>query len=785
MNKNTGPTLLRKGFLETVERDGILYSPTKNSLDDHVPIEYIMTKISQKKSSTNSAADRIFLLDSSTGSGKSTIIPPEFYHRFFEDLGSRNICCTQPRVLTSIDIPNTIIKFHTKEALTKAGYPSRKPLILGQNIGYQTGSISKRPVRGLIYMTIQVLTQQMNIMSDEDFMKRYSAIFIDEVHERSVATDYALFAIKKFVARNYKNKNCPFIFTMSATFNTWKMADYLLEDNPKRYENIIKIRGFTYEIQHHFLDYDTQNYIQSSVECVRKIHKDNPKDFGSDGLLLKKHNKGNQYRDILIFVSGAADIRKIKKKLQQLNSADEYFKKYPIIPVEITSETVKSGQKEIFEDLEKLFVEVQTGNSLEIKKPLRRVFIATNVAETGITIHTLRYVIDTGWFKSSEFEPNFAVNMLVTKPITKSMSIQRGGRAGREYPGVVYYMYTKNSFDSMIADQYPDIIKNEISLDLLSLLIYEADPENIFNTMSCREFFENKTIWEKINKKNIDITTLDLLDLPSADSLHYSMEKLFILGAINSNSIPTNIGFLMNRFRFVSIESIKMILSGFAWGVCITDLINIAAMLETGTKNIFLDNWKGEEKNRYLIADDFIESALVFKKFQDYLGSMESYTDTPEIQKWAESNGLSITGLYRVIEIREEIISSLAMMGLSPYKNISNSITNSIDIEIVKLIKQCIFEGFKMNIAVWNPIEKKYITRKSHIPINLLKGAGGDVISSNMELVKYGDTNPRYIIYHKLLCSPDPRGALYQIEADAISILDGYIPLDINFDSLV
>jgi HrpA-like RNA helicase len=311
-----GPTLLRKGFLEEVcdtHDSSILYSPTKDVLDQSVPVDYIMNRISSKKGMSESPMDRIFLLNSSTGSGKSTILPPEFYHRYFNDLGGKNICCTQPRVLTSIDIPNTILKYHTKEALQKSGHGSRTPLIMGKNIGYQTGVVSKKPVRGLIYMTIQVLTQQLNIMSDEDFMARYSAIFIDEVHERSVPTDYALYALKKFINRNCKNRNCPFLFIMSATFDTWKFADYLLSECPKskRYENIIIIKGFTHHVDHNYLSYDSTNYIQSAIDTATKIHKENPEDFGAvkEGggkrrkkfMLSEDTSKGKKYRDILIF----------------------------------------------------------------------------------------------------------------------------------------------------------------------------------------------------------------------------------------------------------------------------------------------------------------------------------------------------------------------------------------------------------------------------------------------------------------------------------------------------
>jgi HrpA-like RNA helicase len=463
--------------------------------------------------------------------------------------------------------------------------------------------------------------------------------------------------------------------------------------------------------------------------------------------------------------------------------------------VELTGDVVKKqsqGESErLFDDISKLHVEVYTPSAgIAVRKPFRRIFIATNVAETGITIHTLRYVIDTGWFKSSEFDPNFAVEILATKPVTKSMSIQRGGRSGRECIGTVYYMYTKDTFDAMQTDQYPDIIKNEITLDLLSLIICEVDKNNLANASSLIDFFEKSpNTWNEINETKIDVFKIDLLDLPSADSIHYSIEKLFTLGAIDSNCIPTKIGFIMNKFRFISIESIRTLLAGYAWGVSIIDLVDMIAMIETGIDTIIPEELRTKytaselyssnisKKFSYIVADDFIVAMRIFKEFQKYLGILKSesgFTDTESIQEWADSQGLSISGLYKVVELREDIINILSMIGLNPYENNHNSLVNNLyseDLETyVKQVKQCIFEGYKMNIAIWNTVEKKYVSRKTHIPINI---------------AKYGDTNPKYLVDHRLLCLPKPSSSLYQIGADAISVLDGYIPIDVNFDALV
>jgi HrpA-like RNA helicase len=810
------PTLLIKGNLVATE-----WSPPQAELDQHRPIDYIMDFFAERLPSkykgssivASSPADRILILESYTGSGKSTLLPPEFYHRFSETT-RKNIGCTQPRVLTSVEIPKTILPFHTSEYLSTHGFKDRKELKMGDNIGYQTKVISKKPMRGIIYMTVGILPRQLHIMTEEDFMSKYSIIFLDEAHERSVGNDMALCAMKKFIQKHYKNPQCPFFVVMSATFNTKKFCDYLLSDveAPKRYKNIIKVKGLTFPIKQHFIDYDSQNYVQSAIDKVVEIHQ-------------RQEDFADYHRDILIFVPGISDVRKIKKGVHELNSRHPFFQKYPIIPLELSSEVVANQTSDyknaVSKQIEELNVEVYQEKKVSIKKPLRRVIIGTNVAETGITIATLKYVVDTGYHKSNEFNPNFAVELLITKPISLGMYKQRIGRVGRTAPGESYALYTQGIVDKLLVEQFPDIIKDDITLDLLGLIIKDMDIETP-NLKTCfvREESGELTGFEKqIRAHDINIYNFDVLDLPSADGLHYAMEKLYILGAIDKNSIPTATGFLLNKFRSISVESARMILSGYAWKVSIVDLINIAAFLQYG--QVFRadseENWvKAVELGMYtlfdfekdfpdysynktnlFVMDDFLAFNLIFREFQKQLTNIKVHKFTSgsktskitileEINNWCDKYGLSFAGLSKIIDTREEIIGSLAMMGLNPYAwnehsldNISPSLEDKSN--YVKSIKMCIFEGYKMNIAVWNNHEKRYISRKSHLPLNITS----NYISRRSDMIKYGDDNPKYIIYDRIMYLPNPKSNMYEANIENISVLDGYVVLDVNFDAIV
>jgi HrpA-like RNA helicase len=741
-------------------------------------------------------------------------------------------------------------------------------------------------------MTVGIIVQQINIMSDEDFMAKYSHIIIDEAHERSTNTDTALFSLKKFIERNYKNPACPFLIVTSATFNAYKYADYLLADvnKSKRYENVIYVRGSTYPIERHYLNYDSSDFIHTTMDLVEQIHTENPQDFLTDSELksaLAKHPDafvkrtfnapgtpgtpkkrtggvgsvdtptirllededpmvmdftGDEYarvaggsegvnrtdrtfRDIIIFVSGGFEVTQLFKMIQQLNSRSPFCREYPLFPVQLTGNIVAAQSEDyrnLFADMSKLKVQVKSGkHGLTWVSAVRRVIIATNVAETGITIDTLRYVIDTGFVNSSEFSPNYNIDMLVLKPVTQGMHTQRTGRAGRKAPGVSYAVFTKETLDALQEDQYPDIIKEKIDLVVLNFLIKQLDTDNRNNNETLHDLFARngdvlESAFEKeLNSKKINIYDMDLLDLPSADALQTAMETLFTMGAINSNSIPTPVGFIMNKFRMVKPESVRMILAGYAWGAAIIDLVTIAAFLEQSTSNIFpkdLDdqyrkaNSAGlftlfqsggkisgysELKTQLFVADDFIRYVIIFSQFQQLTVSAYGGSDLSSVRKWCDERGVSYRALTEVATLRDNIISNMTNIGLNAFSGvdgcmryIAGSYSDYEKMQYVKTIKQCIFEGYKLQIGIYDRTSLTYKSRKCNLPLKIGKTGVAHFLTVN-EREEFGDTNPKFIIFGDARLVRNPKTNVYGAEVSNICILDGFISYDANFDTIM
>ena len=845
------PTLMRPGGLLATK-----WSPPQKQLDEYQPLEYIIDWVKTRIKKTTSPADRILVLQSATGSGKSTVLPPELYHVFFND-DKRNICCLEPQVYNAIDLPNAIVPFHTKAALNKAGKSSRTPLELGENIGYQTGPFTIVPVRGIIYMTVGVLMQQINIMSDEDFMKKYSFIIIDEAHKRSIATDMVLSAMKAFVRRNYKNPLCPFIIITSATFDTVKYCDWVLSEvkKPDRYQNIINVKGqTTHPIHEVFLKYEAKDMINAAVDRVVQIHEEFASDFGvehsseikeSERLMLKedaekKKKEDTLYRDILIFVTGAKDVEDLKKKMNDLNATHPFFQKYPVLPIGLTGDIVARRELDYIylnKDIEDLVVEVRTGKpgtsetaNITIKKPSRRIIISTNVGEVGITYKALKHVVDSGMFKSNEVNPTFGVSALILKPITKGIHTQRKGRTGRRAPGYSFPLFTEENYNEMPMDELPGVLREDIAQTLLNLIIMNVDPENKGNEHKPVELFgplpaemkheikeARKEIASQFKNAKFDLTKLDLLDLPSADSIHNSLEKLYTLGAIDSNSCPTPLGFLMNKFRYISIESVKMILAGYAWKAPIADLVTMAAMANRGTYllsrklrknreaaehvNAGISHLSAKAKkivpdyvslyNSIMVADDFINSLILFYEFQEQVEeqfSGETDKNLKDLEEWCTWRGIDFSSMVKALEERDQVIQTLAMLGFNPFQNDDKELRHVLScynncgkrdlVERVKLLKHCIFEGYKLNIAEWNPRSKAYISRQTHMYLII----DNPLLERRKDINRVGDSNPRFIIYDDIMLRANPATGIYQASVGLISVLDGYVPIDPKFD---
>ena len=317
------PTLLKQGFIK--------------SEPGAIPINYIIKKILELKNSKN----KIFILKASTGSGKSTVLPVSL-----NEINTKTILSLQPRVFNALNIPSQITKY----------YGNFK---IGENLGYQTGSYQNLIKSGILFMTYGTFSEKLRSTTDDDLCKNYSFIIMDEAHEMELEMSRIYHFVREFLNRCGSRDDCPIFIITSATFEYKKFASYF------NTENYIKVKGFSYPIEEHYLEYDSQDYVKDTAELVEKIYD----------------VEENENSDMIIFVDGANSALNIRNYLALLLNK----KNYDIYIFCINGESIEKNDisyQNIFKPASVLNVKF-------------KIIISTNVGETGVTFPNIKYIIDT------------------------------------------------------------------------------------------------------------------------------------------------------------------------------------------------------------------------------------------------------------------------------------------------------------------------------------------------------------------------------------------------------
>jgi len=759
------PTLLQKGSIQTV-------TPSEQSLlDTLIPIDYIMSWFRDRLKKTG-ISNRILILKSDTGSGKTTALPPYLFNNFWKP-GDGIIGITQPRVLTAIS--------NAKEIASIGSYPSMK---LGETIGWATGSNKLIPLKGVTFMTVGVLTLHLKLFTDEQLISKYKFIILDEVHDISVDMAIVLYLLKRFLFRNKDHPDLPFLICTSATLDVDKYLSYF---QLNKSSNLIQVAGFAYPKIEHWLPLPSSNYINSAHDVALQIHNNNL-------------NDNPLQSDLLIFLPGAAEMTSLSSLLHKSNFHLSVKHKPIFKVISIDREAITTNSRDYIETFlppSNLSVFINKSSFI----PIRKIILSTNVAETGLTLNTLKYVIDCGYNRATEFYPTISAKGLLTKPVSKSRVKQRMGRCGRKFPGEFYPIYTKEVFDALDTHQYSDLVLSDFSPVLLNIL--------------------------HIEQSSFSVPSIDLIDTISPDSIHHALEKLFVLGLYSSSlhSI-TPLGSFINKFNKFSIESLRMLMSGYFWKVNILDLITIATYLSIGSSSFQLGktpiNWieiykhslpsflspinssaqaQSLFKTKLIISDDFIDGLFLFHAIGNVIRD-SSDSSLPSLNKngnrsfpklddnfysrlhsWCIANGLNINTINSFIKERDDLIEQMINLELHIFDTGPDilHLNDSDFINYIVKLKHCIYDGFRLNLAILDPISNTYkINAGSVITPSLFSHKELNI--SNSE--KYGfslKTLPKYILYDNLSLKFNKNTFVYDLKVDRISTMDGFVNIDLNF----
>eukprot|EP00634_Sargassococcus_sp_CCMP2135_P009749 CAMPEP_0198653900 /NCGR_PEP_ID=MMETSP1467-20131203/7351_1 /TAXON_ID=1462469 /ORGANISM="unid. sp., Strain CCMP2135" /LENGTH=932 /DNA_ID=CAMNT_0044389877 /DNA_START=243 /DNA_END=3041 /DNA_ORIENTATION=+ len=351
---------------------------------------------------------QVLVVIGETGSGKTTQMT-----QYLAELGLAShgiIGCTQPRRVAAMSIARRVAEEFGCELGGEVGYTIR----------FEDCSSPKTVIK---YMTDGMLLREY--LADKE-LRRYSAVILDEAHERTVHTDI-LFTLSKSLACHRSDLK---LVVTSATLDAEKCSSYFFNCP------IFTIPGRLYPVEIFYTNSPEPDYLDAALLTVLQIHLSEP------------------VGDILVFLTGQEEIDLcIKWLFARLASLGQSAPPLVVLPVYAALPTELQSR---------IFKPAPTGS--------RKCIVATNIAEASLTIDGIFYVVDPGFCKVKAYNPKLAMDSLVVTPISQASARQRAGRAGRTGPGKCYRLYTESAFQlEMSPVSIPDIQRANLGNVVLQL----------------------------------------------------------------------------------------------------------------------------------------------------------------------------------------------------------------------------------------------------------------------------------------------------------------------------
>ena len=535
--------------------------------------------------------NRIVIIQGETGSGKTTQIP-----QFLLDAGYYGgIVCTQPRRVAAMSIAKRVSQEMEVE--------------LGEQVGYTVRFDDKTSKNTLIkYVTDGLLLKEA---TTDHTLKKYQIIIIDEAHERTLSTDILFGFLKELMEKRKELK----LIIMSATFDIEKFQNYF--DAP-----LAIIKGRTYPVDIIYLSSPTDDYVDCAVKKVIQIHKE------------------EKPGDILLFLTGEEEIesacQQIRDGIEELGDEVGYAN---VIPIYSTLPPYLQ---------EKIFEPPPETNPRGIKG--RKIVVATNIAESSITIDGIVYVVDPGFTKQKVFNPRGKMESLLINIISKENADQRAGRAGRTKPGKCFRLYTEESYQKELKkSSIPEILRSNITSVVLNLLKLGIN----------------------------DLVHFDFIDPPAPETMMRAIEMLNYLGAMDDDGKLTELGSQMNQFP-LEPELSKMVLAGVKYK-CINDMLTLAATLSV--KSPFLrprgkENEADSKKYQFTHhTGDHITLIMAFNAFKKNEFSKD----------WCRDNFINFRTMKAIDNVRGQLADILTKMNIVvPQNDYNNEIKGKRERRIIK-----------------------------------------------------------------------------------------------------
>ena len=571
--------------------------PTEIDYPAELPITAEAEKISRLI-----ADHQVVVVAGDTGSGKTTQIPKMCLAAGLGRLGL--IGHTQPRRLAAASVANRIAEeLHCE---------------LGQGVGYQvrfneilsSGTYLKLMTDGILLAEIQ----------QDRFLNKYEVLIIDEAHERSLNIDFLLGFLKQLLARR---KDLKLIIT-SATIDVEKFAAHF-NDAP-----IVSVSGRTYpiETQYRPLNVSKTEMADEDLQIdaiVSALH----------GIINSDRQQNRISGDVLVFLSSEREIRDTANKLRRQKFADT-----EILP---------------------LYARLRHSEQLRVFRAHqgRRIVLATNVAETSITVPGINYVIDTGFARISRYSFQSKVQRLPIEPVSQASANQRQGRCGRLADGICIRLYSEEDFNSRDEFTDPEIKRTNLASVILRMKQLRLG----------------------------DVELFPFLEPPQQKAINEGFKLLIELNALNPKQELTDCGRKMAQLP-VDPRYGRMIVLAHEQGCLREILIIVSALSIQDPRELSTENRQqaAQKLARFQHSDsDF----LGFVNLWDRYERQRQELTQAQLKKYCKTNFLSYMRMREWREVHRQLLLGSQQLGLRVNKDGAE----------YQSIHQCIIGGALNQIA--------------------------------------------------------------------------------------
>ncbi|KAK9787003.1 hypothetical protein WJX73_003483 [Symbiochloris irregularis] len=417
---------------------------------------------------------------------------------------------------------------------------------VGQEVGYaiRFDDASSAATR-IKYVTDGMLLREALL---DPLLRRYKVVILDEAHERTVQTDVLLGMLKALLkAREGGLK----LVVMSATLDVHKFSAYL--DDCK----LAFVQGRQFPVEVLYTPAPEPSYVDAALAAIWQLHA--------------QEGPG----DVLVFLTGQEEIQAVQQLLKPARPAKR---------ARLASGDAMSRQQQQHSEQEDgglyvvpLYAALPPDRQARVFKPApkgkRKVVLATNIAETSITVPGVRFVIDTGFVKMRMYSAARGSDSLQVVPVSRAQASQRSGRAGREAPGKAFRLYTESSAEALAQTTPPEILRTNLATVVLQMKAFGID----------------------------DVLAFDFLDRPPTAALARALEQLLALGALNAQGgLTEGVGRALSRLPVEPPQG-AILLAGARQG-CLPHALAVVAMASTDPVLISDRGMSSSDKTALLVG---------------------------------------------------------------------------------------------------------------------------------------------------------------------------------------